>query len=817
MLIMLLPLMIMMLSLDSFADKYVNKLVLEDGILTIKNLPAASAPSVRPGYSKYYSKDDNTAYFMDASGTEYNLLTGGSADLDALTDVTITSPALINQILRHDGTFWVNVTPTQFTDTSVPFATGTVLTDDGATFSYNNGTDTLSVPTLDITTISGDKTITGTNHFTGLVEIDGKLVASGGMAYTSSSTALPVFDVSNQALDASFTAVSMVGAFNELAYNIGLPKYATGTLIKEIPTATYRTSQDYFDQTGNAGWVSGGAITDNLDGTVDVAAGTGFIRSTNDDTVPLLSFDWAGSAGVALVDGANNYVYLNYNGGAPIIAVTIVKSAVLDNENSFFELAEIYREGTTLHITDQKHRAQSVGKYIQQLLHSIAHLRRADSLGGLILGETGTRNPTMSAGVIWAKLTRSDVPAVDTSGADTFDRFYRDGGGDWTRQTAQTQWNNTQYDDGTGVLATINNNRYSVQYFYVESDGHFSSLFGQEQYVSLAGAGDDTPPSSLPPQLEEHALLIGRIIFQESAAVAEEIESAFEQTFGSTGVTDHNNLANLTVGDDHDQYALLSGRTASQTLYGSADIAGEITIAGTSSATTGFTHLEPNGGKVTIGTASGDDGNYLDIEENAAGNLRVRVRNLSAFGNSQFELRNDIDSNMAIGILGSGVAVGALSAGSVAIISQSFTEMNIMNDTNDPINFLTDITDSAGLAATVKAQIAGDGSATFNFGNDDADFTINASGSGIAYQYDASGTTHRFNGPVSINGPPATSSVFRVASTTESSSPCPTQTTVERDLILAPEIGSCIYNSDDTQWQQYTGSVWAAVAGGGGS
>ena len=75
--------------------------------------------------------------------------------------------------------------------------------------------------------------------------------------------------------------------------------------------------------------------------------------------------------------------------------------------------------------------------------------------------------------------------------------------------------------------------------------------------------------------------------------------------FGASGTSDHGLLSNLSS-DSHSQYALLSGRPAGQTLNGSNAANGDITISGTSSSTKTLSYviLQPDGGKVGIGTLS---------------------------------------------------------------------------------------------------------------------------------------------------------------------------------------------------------------------
>lgn len=334
--------------------------------------------------------------------------------------------------------------------------------------------------------------------------------------------------------------------------------------VNKIGAATYDNVQDNIDLVGSAGWISGGEITDNLDGTVDVAAGTGLIRDANTNTSNLLFFDWDASADVALVDNSDNYIYLDYNGGSPQIATTTTGATVRDNENTLFELTEIHRYGTDLHITSHKQIAGNALRLILQRDYAIFGIRRADNEGGLILGETGTRNITMTGGALYIKLDRSNITAIDTSGTDTFDRYYLLNGV-WTKQISQTQWNNTQYNNvsilGSEVLATLDNNKFASQYFYIEPDNHLVAVYGQAQYVSLAGAEAESPPASIPNVLEEHALLIGRIVFQKSDTTAQSVQSNFTTVFNPSAAADHGNLAGLSD-DDHTQYLLADGTRA---------------------------------------------------------------------------------------------------------------------------------------------------------------------------------------------------------------------------------------------------------------
>lgn len=375
---------------------------------------------------------------------------------------------------------------------------------------------------------------------------------TGGLKDNDVTTAVELGDASNTAYNTNNKTI--IGAPNELLTNIL-----------------------------SAGYLSGGALTDNGDGTIDVAAGAGYIRSSDSDTATLSYIEWSAASSVALTDGQSNYVYVDYNAGSPVIAVTTNGESIRNNENDKFELYEIVREGIVLHSTSHFQYSNNAIRRMQQRFYEVERVTRAS---GLIIGETGTRNITVTAGVLWVKLDKSSFSAFDSSGSDTFDRYYRDGGVGWTKQAGQTQWDNTQYDAGTGSLVTMTNNRYSTQYFYAEPDGNIVSLYGQAEYVNLAQAQADSPPSTVPKRIEEHAVLIGRVVFQKNAATAEEVESAFTTTFTGAQTTDHGSLAGLSD-DDHTQYALLLGRSGGQTLIGGTGSSDNLTLQSTSDSTRG--------------------------------------------------------------------------------------------------------------------------------------------------------------------------------------------------------------------------------------
>lgn len=322
----------------------------------------------------------------------------------------------------------------------------------------------------------------------------------------------------------------------------GLSLDADQVAIERIGTPTYDDVQDSITVLGSSGAAAFSHITDAGGGNIDVAAGAGFVRTTDSHTGLLQSFDWAASSGIAIPSDVARYVGVEYNGGTPHV---VVKTTDTWDLHTDFRLGSVINEGGTLHILDNPQVVANGVAHAYERMYQTQPFERANRTGGLIAGETGTRNLTMSAGKLFDGLNEFNPSAIDTSGADTFDYYYRDGVGGWTKQAAQTQWNNTQYDDNSGVLATLAGNKWGVHWLYIEADGDMVLVYGQAEYAKQSDAEEAPTPSTIPLRLQTHGTLLARLIFQESAGTAARIDSAFATVFSGAGVTSHLDLTDV--------------------------------------------------------------------------------------------------------------------------------------------------------------------------------------------------------------------------------------------------------------------------------
>lgn len=325
------------------------------------------------------------------------------------------------------------------------------------------------------------------------------------------------------------------------------------------PHTNVQTLEDYINFIGSTGIIVGNGLSDNGDGTVQVSDGSVLIRANDNDNGPLLAHQFSTVASLSLTDLQVNYIYIEYNSGSPQVVATTTERT---DYNTNVLIGTVYRNGTELHINDDSEAYIASG--VRRAIWRWRETSPFERASGAQLGESGTRNISVTAGVFWEGLKRLVTSAFDSSVADTFTYNYRDGLGGWTEITAQTQINNTQYDNGSGTLASLSANAYGVHWVYLENDSSVAVLFGWDNYNNIAQAQDANPPSSIPIHLLDHSRLIGKVIIRNGEATFTEIQSAWDTDFAAAPVIDHGDLAGLGD-DDHPQYMRLD-QTSNQSM-----------------------------------------------------------------------------------------------------------------------------------------------------------------------------------------------------------------------------------------------------------
>jgi len=336
--------------------------------------------------------------------------------------------------------------------------------------------------------------------------------------------------------------------------NIIKPIPADYIEIQEIGAATYDDVQDWINNTQSAGAWSGFEITDSGSGEIDIAVGTGQIRTTNNSLGQMVQFDYAGIDNLVLADNSANWIYISYNAGTPIAVATTDINDI--NFNNNFVIGRVYRDGNELHIVN-------VGNYYNNIIHRFGYrlfeLYGMQRASGMILSESDTRKLAVTAGIWYVAQVRGTTDALDTNVADTFSLWYRDGGVGWTEVTGQTQLSNTQYDDDSGVPGTIANNRYGIWWVFLHDDGDLHVVMGQDSY-KLADAREATIPTELLDKVTCCGIFIARIIFLKDAVNFYSIGLPWQVPITHSVASTHNGLAGLQGGIVDEYYHLTAAQ-----------------------------------------------------------------------------------------------------------------------------------------------------------------------------------------------------------------------------------------------------------------
>lgn len=287
----------------------------------------------------------------------------------------------------------------------------------------------------------------------------------------------------------------------------------------------------------SAGACNGNFVTDAGGGAINIASGEGTIRSSSSSDSKIFAFRWPAVNGVVIPQDSVRYVGVEYNSGSP---QAVVRTTNNWNGQTDFQAATVVNEGGTLHILNNP---QESCDGIQKIFHRLIEtqpFQYAERLGGGRFSEVGTRNLSLSPCEFYDGLNEFPITAKNTSNGDTFDAYY----GSFTKVAAQTQWDNQNYDNN-GTLTALTANKYGVHWLYIEMDDSFALVYGKGNYTTISDAEAALPPASLPVRLSLGSRLAAKLIFQQGAAAANQIESAFETQFQSGLPASHSDLTNI--------------------------------------------------------------------------------------------------------------------------------------------------------------------------------------------------------------------------------------------------------------------------------
>jgi hypothetical protein len=320
--------------------------------------------------------------------------------------------------------------------------------------------------------------------------------------------------------------------------------------------------------TNTVGAITKVSISANPDGTVNVPASEAYLYSNTDWSGHYRKWTLPAISAATLTDLSTNYLIANYNNGVPAYLIS-TNPADINNSNKAL-VASMSREGTVVHYIPVDWGLSTAMKLNNKEINT----RRFERSSGLTLtaNVSGAGSIEVSSGVVW--YGASSIVESSTTSAISGAVFYYHSGSSWTRTLVST-YNNTQYDNGTG-LQTLGAGRYAVNWIYRYIDGDnlpkLAYVLGNGNYRVDEAKASTIP--TIPVYLDRSAILVGRIIVQKGEPTPVQVDSAFTVVFTGTSIQNHNDLGVLQGGASNEYYHL------SATQY--SDHIGRIEVAGIS-------------------------------------------------------------------------------------------------------------------------------------------------------------------------------------------------------------------------------------------
>lgn len=338
--------------------------------------------------------------------------------------------------------------------------------------------------------------------------------------------------------------------------------YSSGTVVK--PTLSYNS------------------------GTRELTVGQGMYRT-------FLTTDYSGilkeytvpQTTLTLLDNTKYYICATYNNGNPIVyAETDIGIA---NDSAVLVIYTLFTEGNELDVLDWGFEGISLANRINERL---IDTDRYGIVGGFGLSAS-SRVITIAGGEFYLGSNKIAYNSI-TSNVNECELIWRNGSGGFNEQDV-TLYPNTQYDNGSGTLATLTDTHYGIVWIWKSAGNPIEmyAMLGDQSYANLELAKGGKIPPDIPEKVSLGAFLVGRIIFQKGSSTAI-VESAFDTVFNANAPTLHNSLLNLQGGSVGEYYhlsnvqittinkinSILTGFSTATLYSGANDIHTKTTVSG---------------------------------------------------------------------------------------------------------------------------------------------------------------------------------------------------------------------------------------------
>ena len=247
----------------------------------------------------------------------------------------------------------------------------------------------------------------------------------------------------------------------------------------------------------HTGLISGGLLSINADNTkFDISAGTGIIVTRSDkNDITITPISWDDITGITpdnITSAAGEFIGINSNGD--------VVMSILDFTPD--ELTTIIRLGRISHfnrtIIDRVYTYRVYYNTDLDLINFVNQFGTTNLSGNVISANGANMSIDKSQGIcyrIGANLETNpenpNFPTTPSASPITILRAYRDGSGNTTIAGTYTTLDPNYYDDGSGTLQTVGNNKYTIQtvlFFPNNTIYTIFVLYGQEEFPNYDAA-----------------------------------------------------------------------------------------------------------------------------------------------------------------------------------------------------------------------------------------------------------------------------------------------------------------------------------------
>ena len=327
--------------------------------------------------------------------------------------------------------------------------------------------------------------------------------------------------------------------------NVVLGELWLGTVGEQFPLGSYMR------QNASSGVYSGGGVARGSGLHAAVSAGAGFTAVAG----VITQVTW-GAVSLLLTASTTNYIVFDAAGtisaivGEPDYTSQSILAVATTDATS---ITHLQTELVVLH----DHVAS-------------AHIYFEDVIGPIsVTGCVTTKHttPSLQLDVDGGSFYIADNEWTASASAPiTFTYWHKNGSGGWTPTVSQTAINATQYDDGTGTLATMGAGTYRRDTVFVSVNGggtEYHVVFGQQTFAtSIDAILNPVPPDFLGLYSMRTAAVVVLKSATDLTSVIDQRPKLGQLSSGSTSITRHADLSGLSA-NDHTQYQLRSEKGTS--------------------------------------------------------------------------------------------------------------------------------------------------------------------------------------------------------------------------------------------------------------